>query len=33
MITELCAETDAEPELHYLLAVVADREGVTVGPE
>ena len=33
MITELCAETGAEPELHDLLAVVADREGVTVGPE
>ena len=33
MITELCADDGIEPELHDLLAVVADREGVTVGPE
>jgi uncharacterized membrane protein YkvA (DUF1232 family) len=33
MITEICAEGDTDPELHDLLAVVADREGVTVGPE
>jgi uncharacterized membrane protein YkvA (DUF1232 family) len=33
MITELCAEGGAEPELHDLLAAVADREGMTVGPE
>jgi uncharacterized membrane protein YkvA (DUF1232 family) len=33
MITEICAEGGMEPELHDLLAVVADREGVTVGLE
>ena len=33
MITEICAEGSMEPELHDLLAVVADREGVTVGLE
>jgi uncharacterized membrane protein YkvA (DUF1232 family) len=32
MISELCAEAGTEPELHDLLAVVADREHVTVGP-
>lgn len=32
MITDLCAEGGADPDLHDLLAVVADREGVTVGP-
>jgi uncharacterized membrane protein YkvA (DUF1232 family) len=33
MIAEICAEASMEPELHDLLAVVADREGVTVGLE
>ena len=33
MISEICAEGSTEPELHDLLAVVADREGATVGPE
>ena len=30
MIAEICVEGDTEPELHDLLAVVADREGVVV---
>jgi uncharacterized membrane protein YkvA (DUF1232 family) len=33
MITEICAGGDTEPELHDLLAVVAEREGVVVGPK
>jgi len=31
MISELCAEGSTEPELHDLLAAVADREGAVVG--
>ncbi len=33
MIAKLCAENDTEPELHDLLAVVAEREGVKAKPE
>jgi uncharacterized membrane protein YkvA (DUF1232 family) len=33
MISEICAEGSTEPELYDLLAVVADREGATVGSE
>jgi uncharacterized membrane protein YkvA (DUF1232 family) len=33
MIAELCAEGGAEPELHDLLAVVAERGGVNAKPE
>jgi uncharacterized membrane protein YkvA (DUF1232 family) len=32
MITELCAEGNTAPELHDLLAAVADREGAAAGP-
>ena len=30
MIAEHCADANTEPELHDLLAVVAEREGVQV---
>jgi uncharacterized membrane protein YkvA (DUF1232 family) len=33
MIAELCAEDGTEPDLHDLLAVVAEREGVMATPE
>lgn len=33
MIAELCTETGTEPELHELLAVVAERGGVSAQPE
>jgi uncharacterized membrane protein YkvA (DUF1232 family) len=33
MIAELCADDGTEPELHDLLAVVAEREGVAATPE
>jgi uncharacterized membrane protein YkvA (DUF1232 family) len=33
MIAELCADDGTEPDLHDLLAVVAEREGVMATPE